>query len=127
MPTYFTFLLFAFFGKLLETLAKFSWGQRALSAYPRVFSYGLFSREGPNEQQLAQTSFQMRFIGHGYSQGGVSSLIIDCVTVLPALSVPPVLSVLPMLSVPSVLPFLSVLLLLLYRKLLSQELTGLSC
>lgn len=71
VPTYFTFLLFAFFGKLLETLAKFSWGRRALLTYPRVFSYGLFSREGPNEQQLAQTRFQMKFIGHGYSQGGV--------------------------------------------------------
>lgn len=69
MPTYLTFLLFAIFGKLLETLANFSWGRRALLKYPRLFSYGLFSREGPNEQQLAQTRFQMKFLGHGYSQG----------------------------------------------------------
>lgn len=69
VPTYFTFLLFAFFGKLLETLAKFGWGRRALLKYPRLFSYGLFSREGPNEQQLAETRFRMTIIGDGYSQG----------------------------------------------------------
>ena len=79
VPTYFTFLLFAFFGKLLEALAKFSWGRRALLKYPRVFSYGLFSREGPNEQQLAQTRFQMKFIGRGYSQGGaLKSTLLYC-------------------------------------------------
>ncbi|KAL3135847.1 hypothetical protein ABBQ32_007405 [Trebouxia sp. C0010 RCD-2024] len=73
VPTYFTFLLFALFGKLLETLAKFAWGRSALLRYPRLFSYGLFSREGPNEQQLAQTRFQMRFIGDAYSQGAPSN------------------------------------------------------
>ena len=79
VPTYLTFLLFAVFGKLLETLAKFSWGRKALLKYPRLFSYGLFSREGPNEQQLAQTRFQMRFIGHGYSQGeAVASAVRVC-------------------------------------------------
>ena len=101
VPTYFTFLLFAFFGKLLETLARFSWGRRALLTYPRLFSYGLFSREGPNEQQLAQTRFQMKFAGHGYSQGGLMSLFLDsatfltCVTCVIYAAYVPVLPLLP--------------------------------
>lgn len=69
VPTRFIFLLFAFFGKLLEALAQFSWGRWLLLRFPRVFSYGLFSRAGPTEQQMAQTRFEMRFIGHGYAQG----------------------------------------------------------
>ena len=69
VPTRFIFLLFAFFGKLLETLAQFSWGRTLLLRFPRVFSYGLFSRDGPTERQMAQTRFEMRFIGHGYAQG----------------------------------------------------------
>ncbi len=72
VPTRFIFLLFAFFGKLLEALAQFSWGRWLLLRFPRVFSYGLFSREGPTEQQMAQTRFEMRFIGHGYAQGTLS-------------------------------------------------------
>lgn len=67
--TYFTFLLFAFFGKLLEALAQFSWGRWLLLKFPRVFSYGVFSREGPTEQQMAQTRFEFKFVGHGYSRG----------------------------------------------------------
>ena len=72
VPTRFIFLLFAFFGKLLEALAQFSWGRWLLLRFPRVFSYGLFSRAGPTEQQMAQTRFEMRFIGHGYAQGTLS-------------------------------------------------------
>ncbi len=74
VPTRFIFLLFAFFGKLLETLAQFSWGRSLLLRFPRVFSYGLFSKEGPTEQQMAQTRFEMRFIGHGYAQGTIKHL-----------------------------------------------------
>ena len=69
VSSYFVFLLFGVFGKLMGTLAKYSWGRWALLRYPRVFSYGLFSRQGPTDQQMAQTRFQMNFIGHGYSKG----------------------------------------------------------
>jgi len=75
VPTRFIFLLFAFFGKLLEALAQFSWGRWLLLRFPRVFSYALFSREGPTEQQMAQTRFEMRFIGHGYAQGTLSIML----------------------------------------------------
>ena len=74
VPTRFIFLLFAFFGELLEALAQFSWGRTLLLRFPGVFSYGLFSREGPTEEQMAQTRFEMRFIGHGYAQGTLQHL-----------------------------------------------------
>ena len=53
----------------MASLANYSWGRWALLRYPRVFSYGLFSRKGPTDQQMAQTRFQMNLIGHGYSKG----------------------------------------------------------
>ncbi len=87
VPTYFTFLLFAIFGKLMETLTKFGWGRWLLLQYPRVFSYGLFSKEGPTEQQMAETSFEMKFIGHGYSKGDACTdfsytyLVPQCIAV----------------------------------------------
>ena len=62
-------MLFAFFGKLLETLAQFGWGRWLLLKFPQVFSYGLFSREGPTKQQMDGTRFEMKFVGQGFSQG----------------------------------------------------------
>lgn len=73
VPTYFTFMLFAFFGKLLETLAQFGWGRWLLLKLPRVFSYGLFSREGPTKQQMDGTRFEMKFVGQGFSQGALAT------------------------------------------------------
>ena len=80
VPSYFVVFLFAVFGKLMQTLCNYSWGRWALLKYPRVFSYGLFSREGPTEQQMAQTRFQMNFVGDGYSKGEshLSLTVIIC-------------------------------------------------
>ncbi|XP_073401225.1 saccharopine dehydrogenase-like oxidoreductase isoform X2 [Dendrobates tinctorius] len=37
--------------------------------YPKFFSFGYFSKEGPTAKQMAETSFSITFFGEGYSQG----------------------------------------------------------
>jgi hypothetical protein len=37
-----------------------------LPRYPQLFSYGLFSHEGPTEQQMKETHFSMTFVGRGF-------------------------------------------------------------
>jgi len=60
---------FTFFGGIFSFLAQRPWGRRLLLAYPRLFTNGVFSHEGPNERQLAETSFEMINIASGYSTG----------------------------------------------------------
>jgi len=71
LPTRFVLYMFLVFGGIFSFLAKRAWGRKLLLAYPRIFSFGLFSHEGPNEQQLAETSFEMINIARGYSKGAL--------------------------------------------------------
>ena len=69
VKSYYTFLLFAIFGKMMEVLAQYGWGRTLLLKFPGFFSFGVFSRRGPTQQQMDQTKFQMDFFGEGYSTG----------------------------------------------------------
>lgn len=69
MPSLFTSVLLLIFGALFTVLASFSFGRWLLLKYPRVFSYGFFSHEGPTPAQMAQTKFSMTFVAHGYPNG----------------------------------------------------------
>ncbi|KAM8947310.1 saccharopine dehydrogenase-like oxidoreductase [Pelodytes ibericus] len=60
-------LIFAGFLFLLFT--KFSCGRKLLIKYPKFFSFGYFSAEGPTQQQMDEASFTMTFFGQGYSEG----------------------------------------------------------
>ncbi|CAH2249955.1 saccharopine dehydrogenase-like oxidoreductase [Pelobates cultripes] len=60
-------LTFAVF--LMSLLATFSWGRNILINYPRFFSCGTFSTEGPTQRQIDETSFKIKFIGEGCSKG----------------------------------------------------------
>lgn len=57
LPSFRVALLFIFFGRSL------------LLRYPKLFSHGVFSHEGPSQQQLDGTSFSKVFIAHGYRKG----------------------------------------------------------
>ncbi|CAH1277691.1 SCCPDH [Branchiostoma lanceolatum] len=54
-------------GVVFGVMTKFSWGRWLLSKYPRLFSLGYFSHEGPTQKQIEGASFTMQFIGSGYS------------------------------------------------------------
>jgi hypothetical protein len=56
-----------FFGGLMSLFARFKLGQRILLAFPRLFTMGRFSHEGPSEEQMATTDFSMTFYAKGYS------------------------------------------------------------
>lgn len=60
---------FLLFGGAMQWLAQRPWGRRLLLAYPRLFSFGMFSHEGPSAQQMRDTVFMMTNVAHGYSAG----------------------------------------------------------
>ena len=69
LPSRFATWMFMAYGGIFSYLARRSWGRSLLLKYPRVFTNGLFSHEGPSAQQLEETTFEMRNFAVGYSQG----------------------------------------------------------
>jgi hypothetical protein len=57
------YMVLIIFGSLSST----PWGRSLLLKYPEFFSYGLFSRNGPTDQQLQETSFEVTLRAKGYS------------------------------------------------------------
>ncbi len=57
------------FGTVLQLLSRWGWGQRLLLSAPGLFSWGIFTHEGPSPAQRAATSFEMRFCAKGYKVG----------------------------------------------------------
>ena len=55
------------FGAVFGGLSSFQSGRELLLAYPAFFSGGVFSHEGPSEEQLATTSFRTTFFASGFS------------------------------------------------------------
>nr|CAG8506136.1 14902_t:CDS:2 [Entrophospora candida] len=54
-----------FAGALFKFLVKFSWGRSLLLKYPKVFTFGTFSHNGPTLEQIQQTSFTHKFVAKG--------------------------------------------------------------
>lgn len=67
VPSFFYLVLIIVFGFLIQLLARFTWGRDMLLKYPRLFSIGMFSHEGPTKEQLNTTSFRMTLFGMGFS------------------------------------------------------------
>ncbi|CAM9907414.1 unnamed protein product, partial [Hapterophycus canaliculatus] len=55
------------FGGVFQTLARSAWGRKLLLGNVGAFSRGLFSHEGPTEEQMKETSFEITFVAKGYS------------------------------------------------------------
>uniref|UniRef100_A0A8B9GWP1 Saccharopine dehydrogenase-like oxidoreductase n=1 Tax=Astyanax mexicanus TaxID=7994 RepID=A0A8B9GWP1_ASTMX len=60
-------LLFA--GLMFWILVQFSFGRNLLIKFPRFFSFGYFSKEGPTQKQMEGSSFRFGFYGEGYTEG----------------------------------------------------------
>lgn len=56
------------FGFVFSILAKFSFGRSLLERFPKFFTGGTFSHEGPTEKQMKATTFKMTFKGSGYKE-----------------------------------------------------------
>eukprot|EP01027_Heterolobosea_sp_BB2_P007379 GEZU01010988.1.p1 GENE.GEZU01010988.1~~GEZU01010988.1.p1 ORF type:complete len:455 (-),score=131.82 GEZU01010988.1:745-2082(-) len=66
-------IIMVVFGAIFSTLAQFKLGRQILLKYPRLFSFGVFSHEGPSKDQLESTSFTMTFYGKGYQNKPTSA------------------------------------------------------
>lgn len=49
-------------------MSKFSLGRKLLLTYPKVFSFGFASREGPKEETNENANFEMTFYGEGWKE-----------------------------------------------------------
>jgi len=63
---YIAALLVAFVGVMFGLMTKFSFGRKLLLKYPKVFSAGLVSHEGPSESLMERTSFVMTMKALGW-------------------------------------------------------------
>lgn len=61
---FFTILLAGFFA----LFTKFSFTRNLLETYPHIFTFGMFTKEGPSRQQINETSFSIRIKGKGWSK-----------------------------------------------------------
>ncbi|KAI7690631.1 hypothetical protein SSS_08694 [Sarcoptes scabiei] len=61
------------FGAVIATLTMTDFGCRLLSAYPKFFSFGKFSKQGPSREQIESTKFQTIIFGKGWSQETIES------------------------------------------------------
>ncbi|KAL1925336.1 uncharacterized protein VTP21DRAFT_219 [Calcarisporiella thermophila] len=68
VPTFYYFALLLLYGVLFTFLVKFDYGRKLLLKHPRLFTHGVFSREGPTQKQLEDTSFTSRFYVKGFSK-----------------------------------------------------------
>ncbi|KAJ3071800.1 hypothetical protein HDU98_004768 [Podochytrium sp. JEL0797] len=58
----------AFFGASMYYLSASSWGRKLLLKYPRFFSIGMFSKSGPNDQQIKEGGFISTFCAKGFKK-----------------------------------------------------------
>jgi hypothetical protein len=72
VPSVFYLAAILVLGLLLQTLAGYPRGRALLLRYPRLFTAGMFSHEGPSKEQLKNTSFKMTLYGTGFSGPGGS-------------------------------------------------------
>ncbi|PAA93229.1 hypothetical protein BOX15_Mlig028227g3, partial [Macrostomum lignano] len=54
-------------GSVFGIMASFKFTRRLLESYPRLFSLGVFSHQGPSRKQVETTSFAMTFVGVGWA------------------------------------------------------------
>ena len=66
MPSIFHVALMFMFGLLLQVLSLSSYTRRLMLDYPRLFSFGMFSHDGPSQQQMEDTSLTFDFFASGY-------------------------------------------------------------
>ncbi|KAG0048583.1 hypothetical protein BGZ83_006467 [Gryganskiella cystojenkinii] len=67
IPTFKALALTIMASAVFGLFAKYEFGRKFLLKHPRLFTLGVFSHQGPSDQQLAETSFSETFFAKGYS------------------------------------------------------------
>jgi short subunit dehydrogenase-like uncharacterized protein len=73
LPSFMTVIMYYLVLIVFGTLSSLTWGRSVLLKYPEFFSFGLFSRDGPSDQQLQETSFEILLRAKGYSSNSAPS------------------------------------------------------
>ncbi|KAG0329430.1 hypothetical protein BG000_000083 [Podila horticola] len=68
IPSFKALAITIFASTVFGLFAKYESGRKFLLKHPRLFTMGIFSHEGPTDQQLAETSFSETFFAEGYSK-----------------------------------------------------------
>ncbi|XP_071797123.1 saccharopine dehydrogenase-like oxidoreductase [Asterias amurensis] len=63
-----TLMVLLIFGIVFAFFAKFNFGRKLLEKYPKLFSGGFFSHEGPSKKQRDASTFSLTFHGKGFSE-----------------------------------------------------------
>ncbi|XP_055325410.1 saccharopine dehydrogenase-like oxidoreductase [Sitodiplosis mosellana] len=79
-----TVLMVSFMGIIFGILAKYSFGRKLLLKYPKLFSLGFISHEGPSEESMKNTKFSVTFYGQGWPKEEALSEPTDQHTTLPS-------------------------------------------
>lgn len=61
-------LVVGLFAAIFGLLAKFSFGRNLLLKYPKLFSGGLISHEGPSDEKMKNTKFAWTFYAQGWKK-----------------------------------------------------------
>ncbi|PWN43629.1 hypothetical protein IE81DRAFT_322284 [Ceraceosorus guamensis] len=67
VPSLRILLTLFFYGALFTLFAKFEAGRNILLQHPKLFSGGVFSKEGPSKEQIDASSFTSTFVARGHS------------------------------------------------------------
>lgn len=65
---FFDVLCIFLFAPFVLLLAQFGFGRKLLLAFPRIFLRGVTSHEGPKEETVEKTEFEMIFIARGWKE-----------------------------------------------------------
>ncbi|MCO5585030.1 hypothetical protein L7F22_038962 [Adiantum nelumboides] len=71
VPSLYIALFMAFYGMLISFFSKSEFGRSLLLKYPKFFTGGVFSHEGPTQEQLDNTQFSSTFIARGVSHSAL--------------------------------------------------------
>ncbi|CAG8549898.1 8762_t:CDS:2 [Funneliformis mosseae] len=67
-------------GSVFKLLARYEWGKNLLLKYPRFFTFGLFSKDGPTLEQIQQCGFYHRFYAKGISTKRLNTEEMDLIS-----------------------------------------------
>jgi short subunit dehydrogenase-like uncharacterized protein len=66
--SFFGIVMIMLAGMMFGTLAKFKFGRTLLETFPKFFSFGAVSRDGPSKEMADNTNFEMTLIGKGWRE-----------------------------------------------------------
>ncbi len=90
VPSWNALVMFSLFGGLATWMAKYAWGRALLMRYPKLFTRGLFSKQGPTEEQMRSTGFVKTLIVHGFgADTRKGTCLYFCIVVSVFVSTPP--------------------------------------